>query len=73
MRLTIGMKHKAIVKLRDELTTAIDGNPEGQDALTEVIVYGDVNEHGSVLTINNDDMEREEVPDDAVYADVDED
>lgn len=63
----IGMKHENIVALRDKLTAAIDANPEGRDGGTEVVMYGDCEPRGHVLTISNDDMERDEVPAEVVW------
>lgn len=69
MRIYLGMKRVAIEKLRDELTTALDTQGDHID----VTVYGDVDDAGVVLQINNDDMERPEVPADAIYSEVDDD
>lgn len=74
MELNIGMKHDQIVKLRDELTKAIDSNPEARDGKTRVALYGpgDGTEACSTLAITNDDMQRDEVADDQIYVEVSE-
>lgn len=71
MEYSIGMKHNNIVKLRDELTKAIDKNPDGADGMTEVTLYGDTGPGGSVLTISNEDMERDELGADVILVDAD--
>lgn len=79
MDISIGMKHDRIVKFRDELTEAIEKaeprratNPH---AVTEVVVYAKTTSFDGgevIITLNNDDMERPEVPDDEVYVEVSE-
>ena len=67
----IGMKRDTIERLRDELTKALDGSSE--EEIIDVTMYGDVDETGFVLHINNDDMERDEIPDNAIYVEAEED
>lgn len=68
-RVTIGMKRAMLEKLRDDLSDELRTTPPNDTV--EINVYGDVDEHGIVLVINNDDMERPEIPDGAVYFDND--
>lgn len=71
MECSIGMKRKTIVALRDELTKALDSTPEGLSV--SVTMYGDTDPRfGHVLSISSDDMERDEVPADAIYVEVEE-
>lgn len=65
MEINIGMKRVAIEKLYEEIGKALSA--EGD---IDVTVYGDVEPEGAVLKINNDDMERPEVHDDIIYAEV---
>jgi hypothetical protein len=68
MEISLGMKRARIERLRDELTKALDAATQ----TVEVTIYGDVDQYGAKVIINNDDMERSEVPDEAVYASVEE-
>jgi hypothetical protein len=68
MEINLGMKRARIERLRDELTTALDALTE----IVEVTLYGDVDEYGAKVILGNDDMERPEVPDEAVYVSVEE-
>lgn len=68
--ITLGMSQETIVKLRDELTKAIDANPDGRDGGTEVTMYGDIGGRGTVLVIGNDDMEASDHPEGIIYAEV---
>jgi hypothetical protein len=61
--LYVGMKRPMLQKLASELVTALATNPEGT---VSVELYN--NDPGGMdLTINNEDMERDEVPDEAIY------
>lgn len=65
--ITVSMKRERLVKLHDELGKALGDTPS--DQTVQVDVYGDVDENGYVLHLDNEDMEREEVPAEAVYVD----
>lgn len=62
------MKRTGLEKLRDELTEQLQST--APDITVEVQLYGDVDEHGAVLTVGNDDMERDEVHADAIYVEA---
>lgn len=65
MEITIGMKRSAIEKLHEEIGKALSA-----DGDIDVTVYGDVEPEGAILKINNEDMERPEVHDDIIYAEI---
>lgn len=67
MEVCLGMKRKTMVKLRDALTDTLESDGDRP----EVVIYGDKDSRGYVLTINNEDMERDELPDDVIYVEMD--
>lgn len=71
MHLYVGMKRSNIQNLRDKLDQALRETPD--DISLDVEMYGDVDASGVVLHINNEDMERDEVPSDAIYAELETD
>lgn len=70
-RIMIGMKAEHATKLANELLMAYTNPGE-----RSVFIYGESNNRNSeeiIIEISNDDMERNEVPADAVYVDIEDD
>lgn len=66
--INIGMKRPTLEKFAAELSSALASTPAEQSVTVEF--YGDTDSHGHVLIISNDDMERDEVHDGAVYVEL---